>query len=344
MTAIAIIFRVAVIFFIVEGLIMFGLLQVESMISPAIRAIADTVVLVLLAAPVTYFWVIRPYIQISANIEKNLQIQVEKRNLDLTQEIDRRKKAMALLEDEINAARLMQEGLLPSPDLIKNAEDECGLKIASYFKASSILGGDLWGLHRRGMIDGQTGFFMVDFTGHGVSAALNIFRLDAIMGETRPPSGDPAAYLAFLNDQLARLLPTGHFATFFYGVLDVKSNIFTYAAAATPPPIFYRDGAKEFDFLNTSGIPLGIQKGAIHENRQIDFSPGSLLFLYSDAFTETLDKDGKSLQEEGVRKLLQESLERVGLCSPLSYFTDAFHDKVGQSVSDDLTAVMIRRI
>ncbi|MBF0393149.1 MAG: fused response regulator/phosphatase [Alphaproteobacteria bacterium] len=241
----------------------------------------------------------------------------------------------ARLEGELVVARDMQQSLLPTESLMDEISASHGLRIAAHFEPCSELGGDGWGLADLG--DGRVAVWLVDFTGHGVGAAVNTFRLHTLMSEMPPDPSDPARYLAALNARLCGLLRIGQFATFLYGILDTRAHVFTYAGAAgTSPVIGDADGMAAHD---ASGLPLGISRHGTWQNHSVPFPPGSLLLLYSDALTETLDTQGAMLDEPAVTVLAADSRRAE---EPLTALLEVFH-RDREPVSDDLTLVWIER-
>ena len=83
---------------------------------------------------------------------------------------------------DLEMAREMQEHLLPTDEFIKKIEKNYKVKIMSEFITSSELGGDIWGLKK--VSPDSFGVYLVDFSGHGVAAALNTFRLKTFMRQT----------------------------------------------------------------------------------------------------------------------------------------------------------------
>ena len=243
------------------------------------------------------------------------------------------------LENELSAARKMQEALLPQSQRIEDIENQLDLEIESYFEPSSELGGDFWDIQK--LKDHQVAISIVDFSGHGVNSALNTFRLHTLMDQEGLPASDPAAYLSVLNEKLTTLIPRGQFATMFYGVVDTKTDQLTYSAAAAPSPIVGQD--KEYDFLEASGMPLGISNKAKYENRTVEFPIGSFLFLYSDALTETEGISYPMLDEQGLGELLGAGLTASSPQHPFAYVLDSFGARVSRPLPDDLTAVWLAR-
>jgi phosphoserine phosphatase RsbU/P len=82
-------------------------------------------------------------------------------------------------QTELALARSMQERLLPPPSRLAQARTDLGLSLSAHFEPSSELGGDFWDLRRDDR--NRLIVWLVDFSGHGVGAALNTFRLHAIL-------------------------------------------------------------------------------------------------------------------------------------------------------------------
>lgn len=239
------------------------------------------------------------------------------------------------VESELQLARDMQEALLPAEAMVADICGRHDLLLESHFKTSSELGGDYWGVRDIGQ--GRVAIFIVDFAGHGVTAAMNTFRLHTLMRQITPDSAPPAEYLGALNDRMVELLAADQYCTFLFGVLDTTTDEFTYAAAAAPNPI--KGTATEATLLDSSGLPVGIARGIPYDTRVIPFPRGSFLLLYSDALTETPDVDGVELDDAAVTAL---AVEAAAMASPMGHIVERF--RTGRPVvGDDLTLVWLAR-
>ena len=243
------------------------------------------------------------------------------------------------VEKELHLAQDMQASLLPKPQDLERIKDGLGLFIDGHFEASSEVGGDLWGAEA--LDEHRLAVSCVDFSGHGVTAALNTFRLHTLMSGLGAEKNDPSACLGVLNQRLVALLPTEQYATMFYGIIDTRTRILTYAAAAPPSPLLGRFGEDPPIPGNPRGLPLGISKVARYENRTLPFAPGAYLFLYSDALTESRDRDGKALGEEGVAELLTRHAKNSAPNDVLKAIIASFLEQVDTPLPDDLTAVYV---
>ncbi len=200
------------------------------------------------------------------------------------------------MSHELNTARNTQQVLIPDDNEIQEMEKAYKMQICGYYQSSSELGGDFWGF--RSLSNEELAVYMVDFSGHGVNAALNVFRLHALMQATISTARTPNAYLTHLNAILAPLLPVGQFATMFYGVINSKKKKLAYASAASPNPILLRQNGKEHQFLESTGTVLGALKESSYNMMEIDFNSGDCLMLYSDALVETPNEHGDMLPVE----------------------------------------------
>lgn len=238
-------------------------------------------------------------------------------------------------EEEMNLARRMQERLLPDPERSAGWLAEMGIAFDHLFLPSSDLGGDLWGCRR---IDaGRALIHMVDFSGHGVGAALNTFRLHAII-QGMDVGEDPADFLGAINRRLCALLPLGQFATMIAAVIDVNANLFRYAAAGSTSPLRWNARVPTIKTGDGTGLPLGLSAAERYENRELPFGPDDRILLYSDAAIEIPIDDGV-LDEAGLIDLAARSqLEKPGLVQRLAVDLTALGP-----IDDDLTLVHLRR-
>jgi len=240
------------------------------------------------------------------------------------------------LDEENAAARAMQFGLLPSREALAHYRQTRGLLVDSFFEPSERIGGDLWGCAE---FDAQrTIFYSFDFSGHGVGAALNVFRLHALLSELGGQILDPAAALGRLNKALITLLPRGQYATIFLGAIDGGAATLTWSAGGAPKPFLIgRDGS--LARLDSKGKPLGLSSSAKYVNRAVSFPQGTTLFLYSDALTETPAGGGAILGEDGLAEMVRRFHGPEGIAVPA--LIDTFMASVTAPIKDDITAVAI---
>ena len=243
------------------------------------------------------------------------------------------------MQTELNMAREMQHSLLPEAQVITQVEETGNAKIEAFYKASSELGGDLWGVWPLG--DNKLGIYVLDVTGHGVGAALNTFSLHATMARFESLKRDPAKFLDALNSSLVGSFQLGRFATMFYGVLDCETSEFLYAGAGAPRPIIF--GPNGNRRLDSSGLPVAILKSATYENRLDKLEPGESLFCYSDVLVEAEQQSGGILGEDGLVQWVEDAAKSGPRNTVVERLLDRFYAEQDEMLPDDLTAVAIHR-
>lgn len=244
------------------------------------------------------------------------------------------------VDAELSLAREMQEDLLPCADCISELSEKYGLKIEGYSKESSELGGDIWGLIS--LSENQLGFFLLDVSGHGVSAALNTFRFHQEIMQMRENVSDPADVLVRINDHLAPRMPIGQFATILYGIVNINEETLTYASAAQPAPFHIESG--KVQRCESRGFFVGMRPNVEYESHTIPFKKGDSFFTYSDALIETKNEDGVLLGEDGIHTYLKQQVEEGKADNYFDPLLQYFNTHYGKNLRDDLTLLSITRI
>lgn len=242
------------------------------------------------------------------------------------------------LQSDLKLARSMQKSLIPDARMLANASSRHKLRIEGHFEPSDELGGDFWTLFDLG--DSQLGVLSADFSGHGISAAINTFRFHTLIERIPPLGFEPAEWLSMLNRPLKDLLPVGQFATCFYGIIDSVAGTLSYAAAGAPSPIMYQAGRTSM--LDASGVMLGVSNAPFLTSDTVPFPAGASLLIYSDAMTEAEDRQGHLVGEDGLVRLVQQSFADGE--NRLARLLSAFDTMVTRPLADDLTAICISRV
>ena len=245
--------------------------------------------------------------------------------------------------DELAAARRMQMQLLPDGAEVESIEQAGHVRIDWHFQPCSEIGGDWMDIFKLG--EGRFGVCLADFTGHGVGAAINTFRLQSTIKAN--PIGDrtPGEYLALLNAELIDMLPRGQFATMLLAIVDCAVDRIEYAAAGAPSPLFgtLAPGG-ELAFADTSGLPLGISSKARYEDRSIPFRPGDGVIFYSDVLIEEESERLPPLEEAGLMKMFRQIETESESATALGNLVSAFYRRYGGSLHDDMSIVRVERL
>jgi sigma-B regulation protein RsbU (phosphoserine phosphatase) len=182
----------------------------------------------------------------------------------------------------LDTARRMQLGLLPTFEQLSAVQAECAACLAGFCRSGEVVGGDFWGVWRTG--GGRFALAVADFAGHGLSAALNTFRLHAILSESTLPHDDPRRMNNLLNQRLHALLQRGQYATMVYAQIDPRRRQVEWCSAGGPPPMFVSVAGRQD--LDGKGLPLGVKPDAIYRSCLATVPDAGILCLFSDGLYE----------------------------------------------------------
>ena len=276
--------------------------------------------------------------ELLARTETHIEKQLLLREL---QEYQRR------MQEDLANARELQNMLMPDQQALQQVARETGLDIAACFEPSTVIGGDCWGLRYFESLQ-KIAVFFGDFTGHGITSAINVFRLKTLLDRMDESLlVQPDQCLTELNKTLHAMLPTELYVAMFYGVLDLKAGRLDYAAAGCPAPLRLPAGANSTPiFLNSRGIPVAAAANTKYELRSIPFADGDTLLVYSDALIETPSLKGALLDIEQVLATITEANKPAASAQILlDSVTQQFREHTAKAtVEDDLTITVFKRM
>lgn len=237
------------------------------------------------------------------------------------------------LEEDIELAARIQQGLLPPSDL-----DAGAWKVAYRYEPVGFVSGDYCDLIRTE--SGDLYFALGDVSGKGMAASLLMSNLQA-MFHALVPLG---LSLDKLMERASRLFCENtlstHFATLVCGKAD-ETGAVELCNAGHLPPILLQHGAQRT--LDAACLPIGIFSDIQFATTRLQLSTGDALLLYTDGVTETTDSGGA---EYGLERLLQ-SLKAPSSSHPaemINHCVNCLADFRGTSGirGDDLTIMALK--
>jgi adenylate cyclase len=249
------------------------------------------------------------------------------------------REAQARVAGEIEAARRIQMGLLPSPRAVFAGERRFALK--ALLEPARSVGGDFYDCF---MLDEHRVFFLVgDVSGKGLGASLfmalskSLLKSIALRGEE-----GPAAVLARANAEISRDNPEALFVTVFAGVLDSRNGALAFCNAGHEPPILCQPGEAPQRVMASGGPPLCVMHGYAYASDEIRLQPGGWLCVVTDGVTEAMNAKGELY---GSVRLLA-ALEGLKTAKPKTMLPalrdDVGHFAAGAEQSDDLTLLCVQ--
>ena len=241
-------------------------------------------------------------------------------------------KALQLMQQELKMAHDIQNKLLPTrPPTIP------GYQIAGRSLAARNVGGDYYDYFPAGE---RYAICLGDVSGKGMPAALLMACTQAtVRGQTLVESS-AARCIERSNKLLYQITDSDKFVTLFFALLDPAGRRLHYTNAGHNLPILLSD--KEVQPLDVGGPVLSILASIPYQEAHLDLHSGDLLVIYSDGFSEAMNR---RFEEFGEERLLEVVTAARDL-SPEEVIERSFEavrqHSGGAPQTDDMTMVALK--
>lgn len=254
------------------------------------------------------------------------------RNTRLTEEAIERER----LERDVALARHIQVGLLP--DAMPEIE---GWELFANNTPSRGVSGDFYKIEV--IDDGSCSIFVADVSGKGIAASLLTASLEALAAGPIHDGVEPETICRQVSHLLFERTPPEKFATGFLTTIDPATGVVRFCNAGHNPGIVLRAGGR-VEWMESTGIPLGILPGANYDAKEITLEKGDTVVLYTDGLTEAENPDEEEYGEERLGRFCAE--HRGEHLEELAVAISADQDEFVRGVPyvDDRTVVLFRRV
>lgn len=242
------------------------------------------------------------------------------------------------LETELELAQTVQKSLLP-----QQPPPSEYLEIAAFSRPAQVIGGDYFDFFE--FQDGSPGIAIADVAGHGISAALHMASIQALLRTLVPSSDSPVEVVKHIQKLLIHNIRFSNFVTIFLASYDPRRHILQYCNAGHNPPIWLsRNGSRSttIDWLKPTGAAVGLIEELILEEQTVQLQPGDTIVLYTDGITEAMNPSGDPFGWER----LAEIVARQATDSPAEMLQTIRQELAafvsGQTLEDDTTLLICR--
>jgi sigma-B regulation protein RsbU (phosphoserine phosphatase) len=214
------------------------------------------------------------------------------------------------------------------------------LDYIGYCRSARQVGGDYFDFLSLG--ENILGIGLGDISGKGISAALLMSTLQALLRSNAPEKGIAVDQLfQTMNGLMCNSTAKGKYATFFYGVFDGVHRTLIYVNAGHLPPMLFRSNG-EILRLKTGGMVLGMLPQATYQKEKIDLQQGDVLVIYSDGVSEAMDIKDEEFGEERLAEMVTHNLQKSAI-EIKDLILSGIEEYVGHAEQhDDLTLVVAR--
>jgi serine phosphatase RsbU (regulator of sigma subunit)/CBS domain-containing protein len=238
------------------------------------------------------------------------RVLMDRRSEYLNRRVDERTREVQRAYDELLArdselrhnlrvaGRLQQRLLLP-----RKPPEWPELKWGIHYAPLDHLGGDYYDLAAAG--PDKLGILIADASGHSVAAGMVAIMSRIAFAEVAGQTDRPGEVLATMNHRLQGMAEE-RFVTAFYGILNRRTRVFTFANAGHPYPLRYSKRTGEVTPLTAQGFLLGIMPDEVYREREVQLEPGDRLCFYTDGIVETRNEIGELFGESRLQECLRE--------------------------------------
>ena len=239
---------------------------------------------------------------------------------------------LARREAELNFAREVQQALFP-----RQFPVDRGLEFAAVCVPASGISGDYYDVME--LPNGRLAFAVADISGKGISAAILMSNLQAVLRTVAAAGRSPAEVCDQLNRHLYQVTEASRFATLFYGEWDGAERRLTYASAGHNPPILL--GSRRGEALDRGGPPLGLFIDATFDGGNVRLEPGDMVVVYSDGITEAESPEGEPFGESHLEAVIAAQAAKP-LVDIQQQVLKAMRDWSSAEARDDATLLLAR--
>jgi len=257
------------------------------------------------------------------------QITIALENIELYEERLEKQR----IDEELSVAREIQRMLLPHEIPQGN-----NFEISAVNIFSKQVGGDYYDFIK--IDDRHFGIAIGDISGKGIPGAILMSNLQATFRAIAMQNSSPADVMAKVNNQIANTTSSEKFATFFYGILDIKKLQFTYTNAGHNYPIL-KTKQRECRFLLNSGLIIGVQKDLSYQEYKIKLRPGDLLVFYTDGITEAINPQQDEFSEQQLLNTIRDYPLTTAENLRNHIYDELLEFTKGRNQYDDITLVVL---
>ncbi len=233
---------------------------------------------------------------------------------------------------ELEEARLLQLSMLPQ--LIPQLPN---LELAAFMKPATEVGGDYYDFYLGK--DGALTVALGDATGHGLKAGTMVTAMKSLF-MALAPEGELSGILQQSNQALKRMnLRQIYMTLLLVRITGLRISI---CGAGLPPVLIHRAATQRVEEIDLKGMPLGSVPDFPYEQRDLELTPGDVILLMSDGFTERFNPRGETLGYELAKAVLAEVAQQSAhdIIQCFVQAGDAWAN--GSPQNDDTTFVVVK--
>ncbi len=261
--------------------------------------------------------------------EKTAKLQSEHREL---------KEAYGRINEEMEIARNVQQGIMPRrlPQLPE-------FDIAAYCHSMEAVGGDFYDFIP--IEPDRLGMVIVDVSGHGIPAAFiaAMAKMSFFLHATRTLSA--ARVIEYVNKDMCNSLDISqYYFTTVCCIIDLITNRVSYSNGGHPPIAVFRSSTGTLEMPKAKGIIVGSFADAHFSDLTVELGRGDRLMAYTDGIYECTNADDKPFTRQRFLELLRKT-SVLDAAQQIAEVKRELSNFLGsQEPSDDMSLVVLNTL
>ncbi|MEY4617705.1 MAG: Sigma factor sigB regulation protein rsbU [Pseudomonadota bacterium] len=212
----------------------------------------------------------------------------------------------ARMEGELQTARTVQETLFPPTTQVFG-----NVHIAGHYEPASECGGDWWYYAK---INKRIMLCIGDATGHGAPAALITSAARSAASVMEHFTLDAKQIMRLLNRSIYDVSRGRVMMTFFLGIIDTETGVFTYCNASHEAPYLLKADIQKprkkdlKPLIDVNNARLGQDPATVYEQTSFQLDPNDFIFFYTDGIADIQSPSGQSLGEREFLRIILETM------------------------------------
>lgn len=240
----------------------------------------------------------------------------------------------AAIRTEIRDITEMKKDLNRASKLQKNSVQsifpiEEKVYMESIYVPCKTVSGDFYRIHK--INEDYVIGIILDVTGKGLSAALNVYAADVLFSEAVKISKKPLKIIEILNRKFINYFDESYISACCFA-FDFKNKELSVVGAGINQFLMQKKGF-EVEEVTVKGAPLGMFSDSIFSKKTFTIGGGYRFYFFTDGLEFLLDKD----------KIIQKYIGEVSITQFKNYLTDYIDDLVldFEGLKDDCTMIAL---
>ncbi len=240
-----------------------------------------------------------------------------------------------MLASDMRLARRIQFRLVPD-----KAPQIPGYEIAFSYLPALAIGGDYFDITE--LPNNELAITIGDVSGKGVSGALYMVFVSAVLRARLHNAKGPAEFLTEVNRRMCPILEPGMFVTLSTMFLNTETHVCRLALAGHNPPVLRSASKKVVEMGLDPGYPIGASETLNIRDQRLQLAPGDSMLFTTDGVEEG-ENDAK--EPFGTTRRNQAIREASGALDMNRRLRTELLEFCGADVSsDDLTIIAVERL